>query len=228
MIGVLDVSTPPPPIAGKARKRIGIEKLLEWAFGAEKAQLDPPGTFADSQPFGVSTLYILQQRKLMGCRIDGGRGFIAPAVAEDAETVAAVVAGALDWRMATLVAEYGRTGQRPIWLPDSEPKPEPRLGWFENQFTRRGKDEYAGPGVWVGGWGRISQLSRGRKTVHESRIVPLTYSPSRQQIERTRADYMAWWSAIHAVREMLLAAPVLRDHELTGELPPSQPWNDPE
>ena len=38
---------------------------------------------------------------------------------------------------------------------------------------------------------------------------------TRLSVAASRRDYLAWWAAIHEVREHLLAAPVLRDHEFS-------------
>ena len=42
----------------------------------------------------------------------------------------------------------------------------------------------------------------------------------------SRRDYLAWWGALHEVRERRLAARVLRDHELTAAMPPASPSFD--
>jgi hypothetical protein len=59
---------------------------------------------------------------------------------------------------------------------------------------------------------------------YEGHCTPVTYDPTPHQVAASRRAYMDWWAAIHEVRERLLAAPVLGDHELTADMPPAEPW----
>jgi hypothetical protein len=131
-------------------------------------------------------------------------------VHDDAETVAAVVAGALEWRMATRVAELARAGRRP-WLPDEEIKKCEAVEWHVNRHGRRAKETLL------------------RTTIEDGKkvrwcVCPVTYLPyDLDQIRSARNDYLAWWAAVHEVRERLIVGRVLRDHELSSAMPPAWP-----
>ena len=73
------------------------------------------------------------------------------------------------------------------------------------------------PARFPGGVWRPAMKDRKGRERYEGYCTPVTYDPTPQQVAASRRDYLAWWAAIHEVRERLLAAPVLRDHELTAD-----------
>jgi hypothetical protein len=66
------------------------------------------------------------QRAALGCQIDGGRYKRGSYTHEDAEVIAATVAGLPDSlggiRMAISVAELARAGITPDWMPGAVPR----------------------------------------------------------------------------------------------------------
>ena len=98
------------------RRAISIEALLVWTFRAQRAELEPPRNREHARP-AVGTEWIIFQRgAVLGCTIDCSGRVLPDRVHDDAETVAAVVAGALDWQMATRVAELARAGRHPACI----------------------------------------------------------------------------------------------------------------
>jgi hypothetical protein len=69
---------------------------------------------------------VLIRQAMLGCRVDGGGGGGPRDVHQDAEVVAAVLAGlpdALGGRgMAVRVAELARAGITPDWMPGAVPR----------------------------------------------------------------------------------------------------------
>ena len=103
----------------KAKRALGVQAALEWAFRVEKAQLElplPPDVTEEGFGFGLE--YVLLQRAVLGCKIDGGQHKIGDYTHEDAEVIAATVAGIPDILgdkscMAIRVAELARAGLTP-------------------------------------------------------------------------------------------------------------------
>ena len=104
---------------GSTMKRaLGVQAVLEWAFRVEKAQLElPKRRDIDEEGFGFGMEYVLMQRARLGCKVDGGGHTSQSYTHEDAEIVAATLAGIPDSlggkRMAIYVAELARAGMTP-------------------------------------------------------------------------------------------------------------------
>lgn len=106
----------------KAKRSLGVQAALEWAFRIEKAQLDLPlPKNVNEEGFGFGLEYVLLQRATLGCKVDGGKHKIGTYSHEDSEVIAAIVGGLPDGlggrRMAIWVAELTRAGLTPDWMP---------------------------------------------------------------------------------------------------------------
>jgi len=121
-------STGQHPLQGRAKREINIQQALEWAFSKERAQLELPERPDPErgQGQGFSLEYVLMQRAALGCQIDGGRYKRGSYTHEDAEVIAATVAGLPHSlggiRMAISVAELARAGITPDWMPGAVPR----------------------------------------------------------------------------------------------------------
>ena len=111
----------------RIKRALGVQAALEWAFRVERAQLElplPPDVTEDGFGFGLE--YVLLQRAVLGCKIDGGQHKIGGYTHEDAEVIAATVAAIPDSlggkRMAIRVAEMARAGLTPDWMPGAIPR----------------------------------------------------------------------------------------------------------
>lgn len=166
----------------KARRALSVQALLEWAFRVEKAQLElpmPPDEANEGHGFGLE--HVLLQRAQLGCRIDGGRYKPEASTHEDAETIAAIVAGLPDGlggrRMAIRVAELARVGLTPDWMPNAVPRCVP-------VETRRNQHGERSVTVVVG---TEQVFNRGRRRTVEVLACPVPWSPHPDQIDAARA-----------------------------------------
>ena len=207
--------------SGRPKRALAVQQALEWAFGAEKAQLElpePPDP-ERTHGFGFGLEYVLMQRAALGCKIDGGQYKMGGYTHEDAEVIAATVAGMPDdlggKRMAIRVAELARAGLTPDWMPGAVPRCVP----MDMKRNRHGDRAVSV----VVGTERV--LSRGKWRTVEVRACPVTFSPYPQQIEAARRDYLAWRMALRWVRDGLQVGGMLRDIEIVVGLPKANPWN---
>jgi hypothetical protein len=197
-----------------------VQQALEWAFRIEHAQLElpePPDPEREDG-FGFGLEYVLLQRAILGCKVDGGQYKIGSYTHEDAEVIAATVAGMPDSlggkRMAIRVAELARAGLTPDWMPGAVPRCVP-VEAKRNQHGERAT-------TIVVGTERV--LSRGKWRTVEVLACPVTYSPHPQQIEAARRAYSEWWFALGWVRDGLIAADMMREINLMVVMPKIRPW----
>lgn len=193
-----------------------MQDLLEWAFRVERVQLElPDPRHHDDRGFGFGLEYVLMQRAMLGCRVDGG-GSNDPH--EDAEVVAAAVASIPDdlggLRMAIRVAELARAGLTPDWMPGAVPRCVP-VEWRQTKHGQRGQSA-------VCGHERV--FSRGRWRTVELRWCPVRLDPDPRLIEAHRAVYDRWREALTHIRDALEDGKMLRQHVLEERLPLARPW----
>jgi hypothetical protein len=205
---------------GRPKRVMSVQQALEWAFRTECAQLElpEPSDPERGQGFGFGLEYVLMQRAALGCKIDGGQYKMGTYTHEDAEVIAATVAGMPDnlggKRMAIRVAELARAGLTPDWMPGAVPRCVP----VEMKRNRHG--DHAS--TVVVGTERV--LSRGKWRTVEVRACPVTFSPHPQQIEAARREYDDWWRALVWVRDGLRTSSILRDFEILPAMPKVMPW----
>ena len=205
---------------GRPKRVMSVQQALEWAFRTECAQLElpEPSDPERGQGFGFGLEYVVMQRAALGCKIDGGQYKMGTYTHEDAEVIAATVAGMPDnlggKRMAIRVAELARAGLTPDWMPGAVPRCVP----VEMKRNRHG--DHAS--TVVVGTERV--LSRGKWRTVEVRACPVTFSPHPQQIEAARREYDDWWRALVWVRDGLRTSSILRDFEILPAMPKVMPW----
>ena len=209
--------------SGRPKRSMSVQQALEWAFRVEHAQLElpePPDP-ERGQGFGFGLEYVLLQRAALGCQIDGGRHKVGGYTHEDAEVIAATVAGLPDSlggkRMAVRVAELARAGLTPDWMPGAVPRCVP-VNIKRNQHGERAA-------TMVVGTARI--LSRGKWRSVEVRACPVTFRPDAKQIEAARRGYDNWRQVLGWVRDGLIVGRMLREVEVTEAMPKAQPWLAP-
>ncbi|MCU9838995.1 hypothetical protein OEZ49_14555 [Ruegeria sp. WL0004] len=204
----------------RIKRALGVQAALEWAFRIEKAQLELPlPQDANEEGFGFGLEYVLLQRAALGCKIDGGQHKIGTYTHEDAEVIAATVAGMPDGlsgkRMAIRVAELARAGLTPDWMPGAVPCCVP-VEVKRNQHGERATTV-------VVGTERV--LSRGKWRTVDVLACPVTYVPHPQQIEAVRRAYEDWWQALGWIRDGLVDGGMLRTVEVTEVMPKVRPWS---
>lgn len=205
--------------SGRPKRSMSVQQALEWAFRVEHAQLELPAPPDPErgQGFGFGIEYVLMQRAALGCKIDGGQYKMGSYTHEDAEVIAATVAGMPDSlggkRMAIRVAELARAGLTPDWMPGAVPRCVP-VETKRNQHGERAT-------TIVVGTERV--LSRGKWRIVEVLACPVTFSPHPQQIEAARRAYSDWWRALSWVRDGLIAGCMLREIDVTEPMPKERP-----
>jgi hypothetical protein len=204
---------------GRVKRAQGVQAILEWAFRVEKAQLElPQRRDIDGEGFGFGMEYILIQRALLGCKVDGGGHSSQSYTHQDAEIVAATLTGMPDSlggkRMAIYVAELARGGMTPEWMPGVVPRCVP-LEIKNNQHGERAT-------TIVVGTERVK--TRGKWRTVELLACPVTWRPHPEQIASARRGYEDWWLALDWVRDGLIAGGMLREVEVTMAMPKVRPW----
>ena len=203
----------------RVKHALGVQAMLEWAFRVEKAQLElPKRRDLDEEGFGFGMEYVLIQRARLGCKVDGGGYKSQSYTHEDAEIVAATLAGMPDSlggkRMAIYIAELARAGMTPDWMPRAVPRCVP----VETKCNQHGERST----TVVVGFERV--LSRGKWRSIEVLACPVTWRPHPEQIASARRSYEDWWQALNWVRDRLVAGGMLREVELTAAMPKVRPW----
>ena len=208
------------PSAGRKPKRaLGVQAALEWTFRVEKAQLELPSRQnAEEESRGLGLEYVLMQRAVLGCKVDGGQHKSGSYTHPDAEVIAATVAGLPDnlggIRMALRLTELARAGMTPDWMPGAIPRCVPRET-RENQHGVRAVTE-------VIGTERV--LSRGKWRHVDVLHCPVIWRPHPEQIASARRGYDDWWAALDWARDGLVAGRILREVEVTAVMPKAKPW----
>ena len=205
--------------SSRVKRALGVQAALEWAFRVEKAQLElPPPQGVIEAGFGFGLEFVLMQRAILGCRIDGGQHKIGSYTHEDAEVIAACVAGMPDSlggkRMAIRVAELARAGLTPDWMPGAVPRCVP-VEVKRNQHGERAS-------TIVVGTERV--LTRGKWRTVEVLACPVTFRPHPQQIAGARRGYDDWWQTLGWIRDGLIAGRMLREVEVKEAMPKKKPW----
>ena len=203
----------------KVKRALGVQQALEWAFRVEKAQLELPlPSDIEEEGLGLGLEYVLLQRAALGCKIDGGQHKIGGHIHEDAEVIAATVAGMPESlggkRMAIRVAELARAGLTPDWMPGAVPRCVP-VDVKQNQHGKRAS-------IIIVGTERV--LARRKWRTVEVLACPVTWRPHPEQIASARRGYDEWWNALDWLREGLISGAMLREVEVTGVMPRGRPW----
>ena len=206
---------------GRPKRVMTVQQALEWAFRVEHAQLElpePPDP-ERGQGFGFGLEYVLMQRAVLGCKVDGGQHKIGSYTHEDAEVIAATVAGMPDSfggiRMAIRVTELARAGLTPDWMPGAVPRCVP----VDIKRNRHGDRAVSV----VVGTERI--LVKGKWRTVDIRACPVTWRPYPEQIASARRGYEDWWAALDWVRDGLLAGGMLREVQVAEVMPKVRPWH---
>ena len=203
----------------RLKRALGVQAALEWAFRVERAQLElRPPTDVTEEGFGFGLEYVLLQRAMLGCKVDGGQHKMGSYTHPDAEVIAATVAGVPDSlggiRMAIQVAELARAGMTPDWMPGVVPRCVP-LELKTNQHGERAT-------TIVVGTERVK--TRGKWRTVDVLACPVTWRPHPEQIASARRGYQDWWQALDCVRDGLIVGRMLREVDVTTTMPRVCPW----
>lgn len=208
----------------KVKRALGVQAILEWAFRVERAQLELPlPKDVSEEGFGFGMEYVLIERARLGCKVDGGGHKSQSYTHEDAEIVAATLAGLPHSlggkRMAIYMAELARAGMTPDWLPGIVPRCVPTIV-KQNQHGLH-------VGTVVVGTERIrtrGPTAHGTWKTIDILACPVTWRPHPDQIAAARRGYEDWWQALDWVRDGLLVGGMLRELMVTAAMPKVRPW----
>lgn len=205
---------------GAAKRRMGIQQALEWAFGKECARLDletldPENVYRPA----VGSEWLIWQRHMLGATVDeGGGSWGGSAPHHDAEVIAAFVANLAPGNggrgMAIRVAELARAGVTPDWMPEARTRCVP-VAWRNSKHGPFARTEVVET---------IETLHRGRRTRRDVVCCPVTYTPTGSQIAAARRGYLDWWGALLALSSDLRGCGLLGRVEVTDVMPPMTPW----
>jgi len=196
-----------------AVREMSVRAALEWAFAVERVALNFDDTDYEGQ-VGVDTIWRLMQRGALGCKVDGGGRSLRH---DDAEVIASMVSalpvGVGGRGMAVQVAWCAATLGEPDWMAEARVRCVPRA-WKQTRHGWFAKTESVG---------RVETVYRGRKTQHDVLVCPVTYTPSRAQIDVARRAYLGWYGALlHLQVEMRTYG--LRSLRVTQDMPVLSPW----
>lgn len=200
---------------------MSIQRALEWAFCDECARLefDEIAETAGSVRVGVDSIWVLMQRGLLGCQIDGG-GQSEPA--SDAQVIASIL-GQMPVEhggrsMAISMAEMARGGMVPDYMRDASPAYHPEAV-SQNQHGWSAKTEDSAH-LGSRGWLPVERKGRKGRVVKEPVLYcPVYVSPTASQIARARRQYLQWWAAL-----LWLRSEISRFMPITDAMPPLSPW----
>jgi hypothetical protein len=198
----------------KVKRALGVQAALEWAFRVEQAQLElPPPKDVTEEGFGFGLEYVLLQRAVLGCKVDGGQHKMGSYTHPDAEVIAATVAGMPDSLGGIRMAiQRGRTGAR--WADpglDAGRRPALRADGNQEQPAWRAGNNHR----------RRHRAGENARQVANGRVLacPVTWRPHPEQIASARRGYEDWWQALDWVRDGLIAGGMLREVEVTAAMP---------
>ncbi|TMV14419.1 hypothetical protein [Arenibacterium halophilum] len=197
---------------------VSIRELLEWAFGRELARLDfdEIGAVRGDRRVGVGTEYLLMQRQLLGCQIDGG-GRSEPH--PDADTVASALAALPEGHggraTALWIADLARAGMAPEWRYEERKTCEPVAWRACKHGTRYAVTESAG---------QVQYVHRGRLRQAELRVCPVRFRDPAPLAARARRDYLRWWGALFDLQQTFRLYGGLTAFVVTEAMPVMEPW----
>ena len=214
---------------GRVRQKVSIQRLLEWAFADECAQVD----FEDAGTLAAGYGHMGNAGRMadygaLGCRIKGGGRSWPDA---DADLVASAVAclpeGCGGRRMAVQIAELARTRRTPslfegqvVTLRDVPCSTVAVLGcgpmaMTQNQHGVRAATEVVGREI----------DASGRKVKRFDVLVcPVVYDVPAPAIHRARRNYLQWRLALFELRMSFQTHNNMSRWVVTNQMPDPTPW----
>lgn len=209
----------------KTKRAMSIEQALIWAFQTECASIDfAEEASPDSYRRAVSATWLVAQRGVVGCAIDGG-GHSNPA--HDADMIASAVAALPEEHggkvMAVQIATLARAGGRPDAMVGAVPRCIP----FDRSLNQHGWQASTEDSKQLGifGWQPVKRRNRKGVIVEDPvKFCPVIYEPTSRQIAAARRNWLEWWGALLHIGYALRSISVLEGIEVTNAMPPMHPW----
>jgi len=212
------VGQPMRDTMGRVRKEIGIQRLLEWAFADECAQVDFEDVGTLAQGYGrIGNAGRMMERGILGCKVDGGGRSYPDA---DADLVAAAVAalpeGCGGRSMAVQIAELARARCVPNAMIGAIARCVP-IAWRQNQHGMRSATQVIG---------REIDCSGRKVKRYEVLVCPVTYTHTAADIAKARRNYLQWRLALLELRQTFVIYNNLSRWSLSAALPAATPWQN--
>lgn len=210
------------------RREMSITQALEWAFRIEHARVefDDLSDAAGSIRQGVDGIWLMMQRGVLGCKIDGG-GHSDPAW--DAEVIASAVAslpaGFGGRSMASTIAGLARAGLAPDWMQNARPTAHPvEVRLNQHGWTARTENASHLGGQ---GWPPSRRMSRKGAVVQTPVLYcPIRWTNTAAQVAAARRRYLDWWGALWWIGAELRGLAILETIALTDDMPVMTPWKN--
>lgn len=191
-----------PPQPSTVRKRLDVERLLQWAYAEERVHEWRGGrSFFEALGGGETNAAAVMRHLALGAVVDGG-GAVAVAPAAPHADVLAVheLVGMLDRDLRRIVIWCAIRGTRPDAYVGIQPRCVPVLTPAGNPSV-----EYARPAKREG-----------------AVLCHVTYDPSPVEILEARVTYTHWHGALEWLATALVGR--LERYEATGPVAPAEPW----
>lgn len=201
----------PPAARRLARRAIGIEALVQWAYGTERVHRRDQENYGE--PIHRACLDIPHEFLELGVRVDRSARTGAPgehvSVDDDARAVHGRVAAM--GRAGALIITHGAAFTRPDWSARTA-RLEPL---YRDIYDDSGRLTDQSP---------IVRVWQGRK---RQPYCPLRVVDTAALEDWGRATYDAWWAALDRLRRALAVGPPLVRFEVIPAMPPFRPWLRP-
>lgn len=195
-------------------REMSIQRALEWAFGAEKAQVDFDATGAhEFDRVGVDPLWRGMQLAILGTAIDGG-GTSDPH--PDAQIIASVVESVLPRHMALTVVELARAGRVPEWNIDARLRVAPEAWSMRDDGTWEAEARDTELFEWVD--------AKYRRRKLQGQICAIRYVGGTPALGAARRGYLEWYGALLELMAVLGRGNMLQSIKISDQMPPMTPW----
>ena len=202
------------PGRGGVKTQVSILELVGWAFQREKASLDFHCVSGPRASVGME--YIMMQRAMLGCRVEGGGRSERHHDADIVASALAVLPERVGGRaMAILIVEHAREGRLPVWDVKQEPRCLP-VEWKQSKHGTYAAREFCRE---VGQRWPLSQLGRD-----DGYWCPVWYTATGADRARARRGWLRWWGAMLELRDTFRIYGGLTAFEVTESMPRRCPW----
>ena len=198
-----------------AKRVMSVQQALEWAFAAEKAQIDFDQDGAkEFERVGIDPLWRGMRLAELGCAVDGG-GASDPH--HDAAIIAATFEAVLPRKMALTVVELARARRPHSWEADATPRIVPQ-DWH-----------MLDDGRWTGETRKLTEVvftdRKSRVKRYRPEVCPIRYTGGAKVIGEARRAYLEWIGALIEVATALRRPNTLLGIKISADMPATSPWN---
>lgn len=208
-----------PDAMGRVRREISIQRLLEWAFADECAQVDFEDAGTLAQGYGhIGNAQRMADRGALGCRIDGGGRSYPDADADlvaSAVSVLPVICGGRP--MAVQIAELARARRVPDVMAGAKEWNLYPVATKRNPHGVFAVKESLGFGM---------DYSGRKPRRYNIEHCPVKLQSNIQAIGRVRQNYLLWRRALVSLRQTFDMYNDMSRWSVSDVLPSRRPWEN--